>query len=40
MNMYKKMLTAYAGNVYVVNSREEYRRLQDGKDNPTNKVEN
>jgi len=40
MNMYKKMLTDYPGSVYVVDSREEYRRLQDGKDNPTNKVEN
>jgi tetratricopeptide (TPR) repeat protein len=29
MNLYKKMLTDYPGSVYVVDSREEYRRLQE-----------
>ena len=35
MAMYKKMLTDYPGSVYVVDSREEYRKMQDSE----NKVE-
>jgi len=29
MELYKKMLTSYPGSVYVVDSRTEYRKLQD-----------
>jgi hypothetical protein len=32
MQLYKKMLTDYPGSVYVVDSREEYRKMQDEKD--------
>jgi len=35
MGLYKKMLTDYPGSVYVVDSREEYRKLQ-GSENKTN----
>jgi hypothetical protein len=29
MELYKKMLTDYPGSVYVVDSRNEYRKMQD-----------
>jgi TolA-binding protein len=32
MQLYKKMLTDYPGSVYVVDSREEYRKMQSEKD--------
>jgi tetratricopeptide (TPR) repeat protein len=34
MQLYKKMLTDYPGSVYVVDSREEYRKMQSEKDQP------
>jgi len=33
MQLYKKMLTDYPGSVHVVDSREEYRKLQDAEGN-------
>ncbi|HEX7585276.1 MAG TPA: tetratricopeptide repeat protein, partial [Prolixibacteraceae bacterium] len=33
MKLYKKMLTDYPGSVYVVDSRIEYRKLQDSENN-------
>jgi tetratricopeptide (TPR) repeat protein len=32
MQLYKKVLTDYPGSVYVVDSREEYRKMQDEKE--------
>ena len=32
MELYKKLLTDYPGSVYVVDSREEYRKMQDAKE--------
>jgi tetratricopeptide (TPR) repeat protein len=34
MQLYKKMLTDYPGSVYVVDSREEYRKMQGEKEQP------
>jgi len=33
MELYKKMLTEYPGSIYVVDSRAEYRKLQDAAKN-------
>ena len=42
MKLYKKMMTDYPGSVYVVDSRTEYRKLQDAEsktEQPANKEE-
>ena len=39
MQLYKKMLTDYPGSVYVVDSREEYRKMQDKAEQPVIKEE-
>jgi tetratricopeptide (TPR) repeat protein len=40
MELYKKMMTDYPGSVYVVDSREEYRKLQAAETNSQVPVEN
>lgn len=40
MELYKKMMTDYPGSIYVVDSREEYRKLQAAETNSPLPVEN